>query len=228
MNKAVAAGNADRLIAGLQVHIGRLAGRQGFGQRHQIGGGQIIGHHFQYGCRPQRARMQNATAHFGEVRQHHIKGGPVTAREDRNIARGRAVTPARDRTVDSRAAKSSQFFSQPVNFCLVSCAHLCPDFTCRKAGQQPVFIFHHRSADRRRRQTGDQNITTLCHLFRAVRPFRALVQKRRGRRPVQITDGQIDTISEQRAGQFGPDIPQPDKTNLFVICCLSHWRAPEK
>ena len=109
MHEGVARGDADGLVGGVEIHARGLGGDQRLAAGEQVGGGQVVGHHLEYGGRAQGAGVQDSPPHGGEQRQDALEGGAFTAGEDGDVAGVRAVTAAGDRAVHGLAAQGRTF-----------------------------------------------------------------------------------------------------------------------
>jgi hypothetical protein len=120
--------------------------------------------------------VQDAPAHGLERRQGALEVGPRAAGEDRDVARGRAVTAAGDRAVQGGGAALGDQGGQAAHLGLVGGAHLQPNLARRQAREDPVVGFHHRTDRGRRGQAGNDQLHRLGQLARGFGPVRAALQ----------------------------------------------------
>ena len=158
--------------------------------------------------------MQHPAAHDGQQRQDAFERGPVTSRENADIAGIGAVTATRDRTIDSSAAAFDHLGSQTLDLGLVGGGHLHPDLAGADLGQH---LLHHRIRGGGAGQAGDDRITGLHQLGRAAGGFAALGDKCLDQVGIQVMHGDIHAIAQQAARQFAADITQSDKSNFQSV-----------
>ncbi len=141
MHEGGAGADLDRLIGGGKVHARALCRDKRLAAANQVGGGKVVGDDLENRGAADLAGVQHPAAHLGEQRQDGFKGGPVTAREDGDIAGIGPVTAARDRAIDRRAARVDDRLAKAFDLGLVGGGHFHPDLAGADIGQH---LLHHR------------------------------------------------------------------------------------
>ena len=175
--------------------------------------------------------MQHLPAEHGEQRQHTFERGPVTGREDRDVPRPGAVTPARDGAVDGgHAHPATRSPSRTISgeWVVDISIHTWP-------GRSPAITPSSASSTAAEaagdEQARDHHVDRLGHRHRGGAHFAPPSRNGWRRLGRQVAHGEVDAVAQQRPGELAADVAEPDEADadrgeiergeVLVIGCSS-------
>ena len=119
------------------------AAAQRFGQRDEVHGAEVIGHHLELRGGAEVAGVEDPPAHRLEQRQDLVEALARAAGEDRDIAGIGAVAAARNRAFHEHRATRFNQRAKANNLFIVGRAHFHPDLAGAHNLKEAIFAFSH-------------------------------------------------------------------------------------